>query len=233
MGAASLPETRPNKGRHPLGLRGARGEILAELKRTPGLTARRLVVVVGASLNAVRRHLRDLEADGLIQHQRQHKGVGAPVFAYRLSPAGEALFPRRYEATLLELLDRLVVTEGRDVAVTALEETFRSLTRRLEAETAGLTPAGRLAAVAKALADEGYMAESATTGDSFGTLTEHNCAIQSVAERFPELCAAEARFLEHVLGGSVERRGHILAGCGKCEYHVRFGASHPGVEEST
>jgi|SRR5689334_12318598 DeoR family suf operon transcriptional repressor len=233
MGAASLAETRPASGRYPPGQRGPRAAILAELKRTPGLTARRLAGAVGASVNAVRRYLRDLETDGLIQHQRQHKGVGAPVFAYRLSPAGEALFPRRYEATLLELLDRLVGREGRDAAVAALEEHFRGLTGKLKVETAELAPAGRLAVVARALADEGYMAESTTAGDSFGTLTEHNCAIQSIAERFPELCAAEARFLEDVLGASVERRGHILAGCGCCEYHVRFGEAHRRAEETT
>lgn len=233
MGAASLAATRSTNCLYPPGQRGPRAEILAGLKRTPGLTARRLAATVGASVNAVRRYLRDLETDGLIQHERQHKGVGAPVFAYRLSAGGEALFPRRYEATLLELLDRLVGREGRDATVAALEEHFRGLTGRLKAETEGKPPARRLAVVTNALAEEGYMAESTATSDNSGTLTEHNCAIQSIAERFPELCAAEARFLEDVLGASVERREHILAGCGCCEYHVRFGGAHPRVEEGT
>jgi DeoR family suf operon transcriptional repressor len=43
-----------------------------------------------------------------------------------------------------------------------------------------------------------------------------------VAERFPEICAAEARFLADVLGAEVERREHMLDGCSACEYHVRF-----------
>ena len=36
-----------------------------------------------------------------------------------------------------------------------------------------------------------------------GTLTEHNCAIQAVAERFPEICAAEAQ----LSGGGAGRGG--------------------------
>ncbi len=56
------------------------------------------------------------------------------------------------------------------------------------------------------------MAEAAS-GDQPAVLTEHNCAIQAVAERFPEICAAEARFLAEVLGAEVERRAHILSGC--------------------
>ena len=65
------------------------------------------------------------------------------------------------------------------------------------------------------------MAEVSAEGGQ-GTLTEHNCAIPAVAERFPEICAAEARFLAEVLHADVDRREHILTGCSACEYHVRF-----------
>jgi predicted ArsR family transcriptional regulator len=41
-----------------------------------------------------------------------------------------------------------------------------------------------------------------------------------VAERFPEVCEAEARFLEEVLDAEVTRGAHIASGCGTCEYHV-------------
>jgi DeoR family transcriptional regulator, suf operon transcriptional repressor len=72
--------------------------------------------------------------------------------------------------------------------------------------------------VARVRSEQGYMAEALAPG----VLTEHNCAIQAVAEQFPEICAAEAKFLEDVLGAEVDRRGHILSGCAACEYHVRF-----------
>ena len=65
------------------------------------------------------------------------------------------------------------------------------------------------------------MAEVSAQG-GHGTLTEHNCAIPAVAQRFPEICAAEARFLAEVLEADVDRREHILNGCSACEYHVRF-----------
>jgi len=64
-------------------------------------------------------------------------------------------------------------------------------------------------------------------GTASGTflLAEHNCAIRAVAERFPEACAAEQRFLRAALGAAVERRTHIVAGCNACEYTVSFGAT--------
>src|SRR5262245_21669178 len=156
MGSVSLAETHAPTRDRISGPRGLRGQILAGLKRSPGVTVRQLAGAASASLNAVRRYLRELENEGLIEHQRQHKGVGAPVFTYRLSSAGESLFPRRYEATLLALLDRLVEREGRAAAVTALQEQFDGLAERLKSETSGLVPVERLAAVARAMADEGY-----------------------------------------------------------------------------
>jgi DeoR family suf operon transcriptional repressor len=205
----------------PLGQRGARGAVLVQLKRAQRLTAKELAARLGVSLNAARHHLKELEAEGLVEYEREHRGVGAPAFAYRLSPSGEALFPRRYQETLTAVLDQLVAHNGREAAVAALQSHFTRLTLRLQGELAGSTPAERLQALGRVLSDEGYMAEA--TGDADrGTLVEHNCAIPAVAERFPEICAAEARFISEVLGADVERREHMLSGCSACEYHVRF-----------
>jgi DeoR family suf operon transcriptional repressor len=209
--------------------RGLRGAILLELKRARGSTAKDLASKLNVSLNAVRHHLKELETQALIEYERRHQGVGAPAFVYRLTPTAEALFPRRYEATLNELLDHVVEREGRAGAVSVLEARYASLTRRLQGELAGVAPTERLAAVARLLTEEGYMAEASATTSS-GTLVEHNCAVQVVAERFPEICAAEARFLAAVLGAEVDRQEHILSGCSSCEYRVRFIPPPPAEE---
>ena len=195
-----------------------------QLKRSQPLTARQLGARLGTSLNAVRHHLKELEAEALVGYAREHRGVGAPVFVYRLSAAGEGLFPRRYEQTLTHLLDHIVAREGRAAAVTMLEAHFQSLGERLRVETADWSAVDRLHALASALSAEGYMAEAEAEGNG-GTLTGHNCAIRAVAERFPEVCEAETRLVADVVGGVVERRSHILAGCGTCQYTVRFAAA--------
>jgi DeoR family suf operon transcriptional repressor len=213
----------PASPSRPHGLRGPRGDILVQLKRTPDTAARELGRLLGYSLNGVRHHLKELEADGLVAYQRRHHGVGAPVFVYRLTAEGEALFPRRYEAALLEFLDHVVARDGREAAVRALEAHFTTLAAKLAASLDGESPQRRLEIVTAALVDEGYMAEwRQQHNGSFATLTEHNCAVKAVAERFPELCQAEVRFLETALGGPVERRAHMLSGCGACEYLVRL-----------
>ena len=200
---------------------GLRGAILVELKRARRASAKELASCLNVSLNAVRHHLKDLAAQELVEYERRHQGVGAPAYAYRLTSAAEALFPRRYEAPLNELLDHVVEREGRAAAVAILETRYTTLARRLEGELAGVSPGERMGVVARLLTEEGYMAEASAAGNS-GILIEHNCAIQAIAERFPEICAAEARFLATVLGAEVERQGHILSGCSACEYRVRF-----------
>jgi DeoR family suf operon transcriptional repressor len=115
----------------------------------------------------------------------------------------------------------MVERDGHAGTVARLESRYDALATQLREQLADATPHERLAAVAQLLTGEGYMAEAVVTG-STATLTEHNCAIRLVAERFPEICAAEARFLAAVLGGAVQRERHILSGCNACEYRVNF-----------
>jgi len=197
---------------HPLQLtahKGLRAEILLALKRAQPLTAKQLAHQLGVSVNAIRHHLKELEAEALIAYGREQRGVGAPTFAYRLSPDGEGLFPRAYEETLTQLLQR-VADQG----------------RRLQAELAGAGASERLDVVARLMNQQGYMAEWQEAAGTF-RLSEHNCAIRAVAERFPEVCAAEERFLRDVLGAAVERRAHIASGCNACEYAITFTTAPP------
>ena len=71
----------------PLG-QGQRGAVLCSSSVPSALTAKELASRLGLSLNAVRHHLKELEAEGPGGYERQHRGVGAPVFAYRLSAGG-------------------------------------------------------------------------------------------------------------------------------------------------
>lgn len=203
-----------------------------ELKRAQPLTAKDLAERLGVSPNAVRHHLKELEAEALVGYGRVQRGVGAPTFAYRLTPQGEALFPRRYEQTLTELLDRMAHRQGRDAAVELFEDRYADLTRKLQLELDGVGPERRLEAVARVMNESGYMAEVDERDGAFH-LAEHNCAIRAVAERFPEVCAAEAKFLQAVLAASVQRTAHIVSGCNACEYAITFGESSPSPTPET
>jgi predicted ArsR family transcriptional regulator len=211
----------------PVGYRGVRAAVLLELKKAESLSTKELASRLGVSLNAVRHHLKDLEQQQLVEYRRERRGVGAPTLAYRLAPAGQALFPRGYETMLLSLLNAVVRAEGRGRAVAMLEEQFAFAAERVEQELAGAGADERLAAVARVLSEQGYMAEA-----SNGGLIEHNCAVQEVAKQFPEICEAEARFLSAVLQADIRRERHILSGCTACEYRVRVSGTPVPLEKN-
>ena len=140
MTAATSYLCAADQGPHPgpVGHRGPRGAILLHLKRHVGATASDLASELDCSLNAVRHHLRELEAEGAVGYDRTPNGVGAPAHTWRLTPTGHALFPDRYDRTVLELLDHVVATQGREVALQVLERQYQGLATRLAAAAGDL-----------------------------------------------------------------------------------------------
>lgn len=203
----------------PVGFRGIRGELLAYLKREQPLTVRELAGHFGVTSNGLRRHLKLLEEDGLVRYRREVRGVGGPVFAYTLTDAGEALFPRAYDSALEEALEYVRESQGADAVAGVFGRHWARVAARMRPTLEALPLRERARALAEALTAEGYMAESESIAGE-ATIREHNCAIRGVAERFPEACAAEAAFLEELLGAKVTRRLHILDGCNACEYTI-------------
>jgi DeoR family suf operon transcriptional repressor len=205
------------------GFRGVRADLLVALRKAQPLTAHQLGEQFGLTANALRRHLKALEEDGLVRYQRQVRGVGAPVFTFSLTAAGEALFPRGYVGVLVTALDA-IREHGGDAAVSdVLETQWRQLADEVEPVLEGLPLAERVPLVAELLTSKGYMAEAIEQDSETGhaiMLRIHNCAMREIVDRFPEACAAEARFVERLLGVPLVRGAHRLQGCGRCEYRV-------------
>ena len=204
------------------GFRGIRADILVALKKSQPISASDLGDAFRLTANAIRRHLKELEAEGLVCAARKIRGVGGPTLIYSLTENGEALFPRSYEATLTTLLDSVRAERGTDGIV----ELFRAQWERVAGEAkdrlAALPLAERTQLLAELLTSHGYMAEASDAPNANeALLREHNCVLRAVAEKFPEVCVAEERFLEEFLGAVVERRRHIASGASCCEYCVR------------
>jgi DeoR family suf operon transcriptional repressor len=198
------------------GFRGVRAELLVALKKAQPLSAHELGEQFGLTANALRRHLKALEDDGLVRYQREVRGVGAPVFTYSLTAAGEALFPRSYVQVLAAALDALRAQTG-DAAVEAvLEGEWNRLADEAAPVLEALPLEERVPLVAELLTAKGYM----TNADASLTLRIHNCAVRELVERFPEVCAVEAKFVERLLGVPLVRGAHRRDGCGHCEYGV-------------
>ncbi len=202
------------------GFRGVRAELLVTLKKEQPLTASELATRFGLTPNALRRHLKVLEEDGVVRYQREVRGVGAPVFAYRLTEAGEAVFPRRYASMLASALEALQAERGARSVTRVLAQEWETLAADAGPVLDGLPLAERVQLVAELLTARGYMAEGDLTAEGTPTLRIHNCAMCEIATQFPEACEVEARQLARLLGAPVERRVHRLSGGELCAYDV-------------
>jgi DeoR family suf operon transcriptional repressor len=215
-----------------IGYRGLRSNLLIELKKAQPLTAGELGARFGLTANALRRHLKELEGAGLVHYRREVRGVGGPRFAYSLSEDGEALFPRAHAPALVDALTFLREREGPEAVVAFFRRRWAGILAESGVALGALALEDRVQLMAELLSSQGYMAEASAApwqgapGPAAGgcglalTLRKYNCALREVAERFPELCAAEVEFMEEALGARLERRAHLLAGCNMCEYRV-------------
>ena len=82
-------------------------DILVYLLKQGEATAQALAAHLEVSAQAIRRHLKDLENEELIEHHTAQEGMGRPNHLYCLSSKGRARFPAQYDEFAISLLDTL------------------------------------------------------------------------------------------------------------------------------
>jgi DeoR family suf operon transcriptional repressor len=202
-------------------LPATRRELLDLLKRDGEATVESLAGRLSMTVSGARQHLASLEADGLIAHAQERIGPGRPKFRYRLTAAGDALFPRNYIDLANELL---AYVEDEDPAL--LERIFdKRAQRRLDrarVRAFGLPFAEKVRLVAQILDEDGYLADFAEQPDGRFIVTEHNCAVLAVAQKYRHACSTELAFLQALLPeAEVTRIAHRLNGGHVCAYEVK------------
>ncbi len=205
-------------------------DILSFLLRHGQGKAQDLAETLKISPQATRRHLKDLQTDGLIVFHSIASGIGRPQHVYQLSPKGREQFPNQYDEFVISFLDTLVNNLGYDQASSILQKHWqrKSLTYRAQLGEGSLPE--RVAKLVELRRQEGYMAEFQSIPAVGGAtdeysqrfiLTEHNCAIAQVANSFPMVCGHELEMFATALGDCrVERTHSIVAGEHLCGYLI-------------
>ncbi len=202
-----------------------RRKLLLLLRKNPGVTVTELAAELDLTGMGVRRHLDVLETDGLVETTECTRHArGRPATGWRLSSAGIELFPRRYDAIALDVLEDVAEHAGPDaVAAVFARRTDKLVTEYENVLADRETLDDRVAGLTKIRDDAGYLAEWSEGADGEFVLTENNCAVHRVAERHPAVCAMELALIRRVLGPDVEvsRVAHTMAGDAVCSYCIR------------
>lgn len=200
----------------------ARREMLRHVKMCGEAGVEEIAAAIGVTVSGTRQHLTALERDGLIGHRERRDGPGRPRHVYELTPVGDALFPRNYAELTNELLE-YVEDEDPELLSRLFDRRAQRRLERARARTAGLPFEQKVATVAGILDEDGYLADFERRDDSAFVITEHNCAVLSVAMRYGLACSSELAFLQETMPeAEVTRIAHRIAGAHVCAYLVRL-----------
>lgn len=223
-------------------------DILRFLLKQGTATAGAIASYLSVSPQGIRRHLKNLESSGLIEHQISQAGIGRPNHVYQLSRKGREQFPDQYDQFALSLLHTVADTMGPEHVSKLLKHQWQRKAKEYREKLGDAPLKERMETLVKLRQAEGYMAEcypardvenaaeklgaqpaSQSAGNSAGTvpeaafvITEYNCAIAHIAESYPTVCGHElAMFAIALPDCSVERTHWLVNGEHQCGYLVK------------
>jgi predicted ArsR family transcriptional regulator len=197
-------------------------------------TAAALADRLGLTPAAVRRHLDQLLADGVLEarepRDRGPRGRGRPAKVFVITDAGRDHFGHAYDALAADAL-RFVHQSGGDDAVSAFARTrLAGFEERVRPLMEAAKPEDRAKVLAEALTADGYAAtvDAAALGEQ---VCQHHCPVAHVAGEFPQLCEAETEMFSRLLGTHVQRLATIANGDGVCTTHLPHQTSEKSAAE--
>jgi predicted ArsR family transcriptional regulator len=213
--------------------RGTRARIARLILENGPLTAAGLSGRLGLTPAAVRRHLDNLLAEGMIEAKEARcygsRGRGRPARLFAITDAGRSAFEHAYDDLAASALRFLAETVGDEAVAEFARRKIADLERRYRPVVDAAPPAERVQALAEALSADGYAAAASvapTTARGTGVkgdgeqLCQHHCPVAHVAAEFPQLCEAETEAFGRLLGTPVQRLATISRGDGICTTHV-------------
>ena len=96
----------------------SRRAILEDLKQHGSLTIARLASRLQLTGEAVRQQLLQLRREGWVEpSETQRSRIGRPATNYRLTVKGDHLFPKQYDALLINLVDAIAAELGEEATL--------------------------------------------------------------------------------------------------------------------
>jgi len=228
--APAQPMTGQSGAGHPGTERGTRARIARLILEHGPVTAAGLSGRLDVTPAAVRRHLDNLLADGMIEAREARcygsRGRGRPARLFAITDAGRSAFEHAYDDLATGALRFLAERAGSGAVAEFARRQIADLESRYRPVVDAAPAARRVQALAEALSADGYAASAGTapaagSGEQPGEeLCQHHCPVAHVAAEFPQLCEAETEAFGRLLGTPVQRLATIARGDGICTTHV-------------
>ncbi len=180
---------------------------LTELLRLGESDASSLALSMSISVQAMRRQLRRMEVDGLVEATAICDGPGRPSNVWKLTTKGHNLFNNASETYALELMSSI----ERNLSMELTLDIFNHQLMKKVSYYLAHIGTGQIRLRLEKLVDlrneEGYYAELIDSIDGIGwELRESHCSIKKIAEKFPLVCDQELELIRRTLPDCTVRR---------------------------
>ncbi|GGO19827.1 helix-turn-helix transcriptional regulator [Deinococcus humi] len=195
--------------------------LLELVKRHGPQTAQDLAARLEVSVPAARRHLGDLQEQGLLLSRTERPGGrGRPQHVFSLTERGEAAFPRTYSGLCVDVLRHVEGLFGDGAVLKVLDARNVEIAARLQNDLPNHLPLeDRIRRLAVLLTDMGFDPVLEKDGADW-CLTQRNCPNLTVARQYSQLCDSELRLYAELLGTRVVRESRIACGQAACRYRI-------------
>ena len=172
---------------------------LTLLMRQGEATAGELADHLAVSVQVMRRHLRSLEDDGLVEASPAQEGPGRPSNRWRLTIKGQGHFPDGSDHFALGLLQSMAGSLPAETLQKLLDQQALQQATVYRGRIGDGSLAQRLDRLVELRRQEGYVAECSPDPDhdQAWVISEFHCSVMRIAEQFPCVCDQELQLIRH------------------------------------
>jgi predicted ArsR family transcriptional regulator len=202
-------------------MHATRQEVLDHIRKHGETTVRELAELLHLTATGIRQHLNVLVRDGLVQIHEARGHVGRPALVYTLTPAGDALFPNRYDELSRLLLDEIRAIAGSKGVQSVLMRVAGRSAEPYAARVKDLPLKERVEEATRIINERDCAADSRPSGPDEYLINQYTCPFPNVARANSGVCALEVEFVRHLTGGDARLVRSLLRGDHCCTYRVR------------
>lgn len=196
-------------------------QILAEIKRSQGLSVSELCDRINLSYMGVKQHCVSLEKDGYLDTWRRPKGMGRPEKAYRLTGQAQEFFHTECTNFTREILNCIEQVYGPAAPEKILYQIFQNEAVRLRERVQGTTVEEKARSLASIREAEGYMSEYYYNPDiQKHQVIDYNSPILMVSDRYKIVSDLEKQLIQTLLNYEIHRQEERVSGLYKCTFTI-------------
>ena len=201
-------------------MQSTRQDILDYLRKCGQASIKDLGRHLGLTSTGIRQHLTILERDGLIDAREERGHVGRPALMYRLTDAGDARYPKKYDELANALIEEARALLGADALQRLMKNVAARFAEPYAGRMEGKARTERLEETARTIQDRGNVAEGRWSGDDY-LIETHTCPFWQVAKRNSAVCALDVVFVRRLAGADARLSTSLLRGDNSCTFRIR------------